>query len=444
MGDVAIGFEAPAVGLPAGGDGGDAGDQEFDENDQLGGGEGGEQGASGEGGEQGAAGEGGEQGGAFRAVEDGKLSQVAKAAVEKLKAENPALARAVQRALFAEDRIRRELPGGFKDIAKMRERIEELGGDEGIQTLQEELDGWKDFDTKYTAGDPAVLEFLTETPAAKDAFLKIAPAAFEKFREFHPEGYSAYVSQVFMADMQGAQIPMAIQLLGSLINRAQLSDADKTEATNIYSTLAKYYNRLSEFAAKPVAPTKAAGAAGAADPRATELETRETNLRKQEWETAAQQQHGRIFGDAWKRLAASIPKDKVNAVRRLYGLHLQEKIAQRRDFDAKMGNYFKRHQKDGFLRLHESTFRELVPLALRSAMAEAGINPRKAPGAGAAGAGSGAAAQAAGQRGQAPAGFTMVAKKPNFATEVDRIKTTPDMYSRKQAVLKDGKRVTWA
>ena len=439
MGETAISFEAPEVDLSAGAD------------DGVGLETGGEEAAAGEEGAEGEdtlEGEGDAADKPFLAVDNGKLSKVAKETIDKLKAENPQLAKAVKCALFAEDRLRRELPGGFKDLAGLREKIEQLGGDEGIQNIQGELNGWKEFDAQYTAGDPKVLEFLTETPEAQAAFLKIAPAAFEKFREAHPDGYSAYVSQVFMADMQDAQLPMTIQLLGSILGRATLTEADQAEATKLYTALIGYVNRIGEFAKKQVAAPTSAAKTGA-DPRAAELDTREQAIRRTEWSGESGQQHARIFSEAWKRLAAAVPKEKVALVRRLYPIDLKEKIAQKQinidgkpqSFDAAMDRYFKAKQKDGFLRLHDSTFKEVVPLALRSAMAEAGIGARKAPAAPGVG---GEPATKPGAPAKPAVGFTPVAAKPNIATEVDRSRTTTAMWQNKQAILNSGKQVTWA
>ncbi len=434
MADTAISIEAPELDLSGGADDGadiDAGGD--------GAADGGDGTAAPEGDAAADGAEGDQSGKPFLAVDNGKLSKVAKETIEKLKAENPQLAKAVQRALFAEDRLRRELPGGFKDLTALRGKLEELGGDEGIQNIQGELNGWKEFDAQYTAGDPKVLEFLTETPEAAAAFLKIAPAAFEKFREQHPDGYSAYVSQVFLADMQAEQFPMMVQLLGSVLGRGTFSEADKAEATKIYTALTGYYNRISEFAKKQVAAPTPAASKGA-DPRAAELDTREQSIRRTEWSGESGQQHARIFGEAWKRLASGVPKEKEGLVRRLYGMHLQEKLNAKKDFQPNMDRYFKAKQKDGFMRLHDSTFKDAVPLALRSAMAEAGIGARKAPAA--AGAPKPGEAPKPGATPKPATGFTPGVKPA--MSEVNNVLTSATMWQNKQAVLKNGTRRTWA
>ena len=430
MGDLAVSYDAPELDL-----GGGAAEDEGFEAEGKTGGEGETVGGEGE-----AEGEGEQQkAGPFRAIEDGRPSKAVKDILAKI--ENPAAAKAFQRALFVEDRLRRELPGGFKELETLRGHVEQLGGDTGIQEMQGELTGWRQFDEQWSAGDPKVLEFLTETPEAKDAFARIAPAAFEKYREMNFEGYQGYVSQVFSADMQQEEIPLSLRLLVNVLQRAKFDvEADRTEAGGLVNKLIGYVNRIGEFAKKDVAlPTRATP-----DSRAAELDTREQKLRRTEWSGEVNKQHAGIFSEAWRRLVAPmLPADKAkaeaasNLIRRLYGIHLNEKLGAKRDFNPNMERFFKANQKDGFIRLHGSAFKEAVPLALRLALAEAGLTKRQAPN------GNGKPAAAAASRAAAPAeDFMHVGKKPEMA-EVNRNLTGTKMWLEHKAILKSGKKVTW-
>jgi hypothetical protein len=124
-------------------------------------------------------------------------------------------------------------------------------------------------------------------------------------------------------------------------------------------------------------------------------------------------------------------------VRRLYKDHLQEKLAAKKDFDTNMQRYFGAKNKTGFLKMHEATFREAVPLALRSAMLEAGLASK--PGQAAA---KPAATAIPAAKATPAVGFTLVNAKPAMAT-VDRVNTTADMWASGKAILRDGKKVTW-
>ena len=99
MGDMAASFDAPELDLGGGGT-----EDEGLEPESRVGAEG--EGADGEGKGDGEGEE--EQQGKFRAIEDGRLSKGAKAILEKVKAENPAAAKALQRAQIGERRVGKE------------------------------------------------------------------------------------------------------------------------------------------------------------------------------------------------------------------------------------------------------------------------------------------------------------------------------------------------
>ena len=169
-----------------------------------------------------------------RPVIDNKLSAPAKAALDQIRTSNPTLATTLQRALFLQDRILRELPGGMKELQTMRQRIEELGGETGIQEFRGELDGWRAFDQQYTAADPKVLDFLTNTPEAQDAFLKIAPMAFNKFAELNPDGYASYLARAVISDMEKERLPLAMMRLQDFIG-------ENPRAIEVYNQIAQYF-----------------------------------------------------------------------------------------------------------------------------------------------------------------------------------------------------------
>ena len=375
-------------------------------------------------------------GGEFRAVENGKLNAAVKTALDKLKTENPQLAKAVQRALFAEDRLRRELPGGFKEIGELRARLEGLGGEEGIQELQQEMNGWREFDQLYSSGDPKVLDFLMGEPEGKEAFLRIAPMAFEKFREANPEGYAAYVSQVFVSDMMAQGIPLLVERLYDFL------PADNPRAKEALDKLAGYLNRVNGFAQKQVgaaAPAKS----GQPDPRAQDLERREQSLTRTEWRGEADKRHGAMFAREWKtQIGDRKPTDtQLATIKELYGLKLGAILKARADFNGNLERYFGSKQKDGFLRYFESVYREAVPRALRTAIQQV-LPAKPGPRGGQQQQQPKPGTEKPGQKPAPATGFTLVNAKPAMGT-VDRTATSPDMWLAGKAVLKDGKRVQW-
>ena len=236
----------------------------------------------------------------FKAVvENGKLAQVAKDHLSKLKAENPALARALEKDAFLADRFRREFPGGPAELKTMRDTLETLGGETGVQEITQELDGWRQFDQQFTAGDPKVLEFLTSEPEAQSAFLQIAPQAFEKFRELNPEGYGAYVAQVFVADMMQEQVPLMMQRLGDFLG-------DNPKASEVYQKLVGYLNRIGTLAKNPVnKPFEKAQPKGP-DPDRQKFEQDREAFTKQQWRSESDTIHKRVFDAEWSKMVCDV------------------------------------------------------------------------------------------------------------------------------------------
>src|SRR5476651_570976 len=67
------------------------------------------------------------------AIVDGKLSASALQTLTKIKAENPQLARALHDALFGQHRFMQAVPGGLKEVQALKQTVEQLGGETGIQ-----------------------------------------------------------------------------------------------------------------------------------------------------------------------------------------------------------------------------------------------------------------------------------------------------------------------
>lgn len=371
----------------------------------------------------------------FRVVDNGRLHPLAKATLEEIGAKNPALSSAIKAALFAEDKYKHALPGGLKEVADLRGKIEQLGGDEGIQKVHNELDLWRDFDSKYTSADPEVLNFLTKNPEAQAAFLKIAPLAFEKFRESHPEGYNAYMSSVFDATIQEGGLPLLIEQLGWI-------GKDNPEILDVQHRLKAFVSGISQLARKSVAPPKIESKAP--DTRGAELDQREQQLTRTEWKRESDSKHFALYNQQWKALIGDrkLSDTQQATIKELYGLKLAAIIKAKPEFNQNLNKYFTGKNKDGFMKLFESTYREAVPAALRKAMDQAGVG-KPGPKPGQASVPAAKVSVPAGKPAlNGNAGFSQVPAKPNI-TDVDRIRTTAEMYQKNQAILRNGSRVFW-
>jgi hypothetical protein len=365
---------------------------------------------------------------------DGKLAPAAKALIDKLKTGTPEeqkTAKMLTRALFAEDRLRRELPGGFNELKGMRQQIDELGGFDGLKQRGQELEYFNALDQQFTAGDPKFLEALVGSKEGQQAFLKLAPAMLGKFAELNEEGHSAYMARAVVAHMQANRVPLDLERLRDFL------PADNPAAKQLWEKLAGYFNGLNDLAQKPVAPA-ATARSGEGDNRNQELEQREQSLTRKEWSGEGKEQHSKIYQTAWSKAVGSrqltdVQKENLGV---FYQMELKRLLP--RDFTEKLEQYFSTGQKDGYLRYRNTVLSESVPKALRAAIQRAGIAQKPGP--------KGAQQQQQQQRGGAPAkpdqGFTLVNQKPDFA-KVDNRVTTPSMYSAGKFILKDGTKVQW-
>src|SRR5208282_497211 len=114
-----------------------------------------------------------------KAVVDGKrLSEAAKATIEKIKQENPRLAGQLRTELFESDSLRRTFPGGIKEAREVAQFVSEVGGREGYQAVKSTLDQWNAFDQRFIDADPAIIADMVENNP--ESFIKLAPAVFAK------------------------------------------------------------------------------------------------------------------------------------------------------------------------------------------------------------------------------------------------------------------------
>ena len=308
------------------------------------------------------------------------------------------------------------------------------------------------------AGDPKALELIAGAPGGVQALTKLFPAAaeriakadpaafsqlatdsMEQLRQIHPAGFSNYIARIMEADMGNFQYAEGkFTSLPALIER--LSDvlpADNAKAQDLLGMVQGYVQRIMQFAQQKVEAPKAEAKASEADPRAAELDTREQKVRRQEWGADASAQLTDIFKSAWDRLCSKLTPAQQAQVKKNYSRYCYNEELEKRksEFNSKSDKLFSANQRDGFLKTHRSIFSEVVPLALRKAMAEAGIGAKKAPVAA-------AAVKPGAKPAQPAAGFERVAAKPNMS-DVDRDRTSSDMWIKRQAVLRTGKRVAW-
>ncbi len=362
--------------------------------------------------------------------EDGKrLDDKAKATLEQIKATDPALAKALRDALFDQDRIRRALPGGLKEVNELRQTIEQLGGPEGIQGIQAEVKGWNDFDQNYMAGDPKALEFMLSSPESQQAFMKLAPMAFNKFEELNPEGYASYMCQRIVGDAVANRIPIAMELAQHF-----LAAGDTAKSAEQLSQIVKWFQGLDATARKPVAAPPQAQQVD--NSKLKELETQNSELVRNQWKGESAQEQNQIYSSELNRLLAG--RKVTDAQREDILLRVQTKLGLRiKDQEKTLNQYFAVKDKGGFLKFASSFSKKHIPELLREAVDR--YVPQKP----------GPKVQQVPQNGKPitpPLGQAANGFQPSTRPERDQIDwgaTTHSMMMNRQAVLIGGKKVKW-
>lgn len=372
----------------------------------------------------------------YRAVsEDGKrLDDKARATLEELKAKDPALAKAFRDAIFDSDRIRRALPGGLKEVQELRQTIETLGGPQGIEEIQAEVRGWTDFDQQYMAGDPKALEFMLSSPESQQAFMKLAPMAFNKFEELNPEGYASYLCQRIVGDAVATRVPIAMELA-----QHYLAAGDATKAAEEFAKVVGWFQGLEATAKKPIAPKEPQ--ANPNDPRLQQLQQENEGFVREQWRQETAKEQNTVYASELNRLLAG---RKVTDIQREDIFHrVQTKLGLRiKEHEKTLDRYFQAKDKDGFLKFANSFSRKHIPELLREAVDR--YVPQKP----------GPKAQAQ-QNGRGPIqpplangkpadGFMFVDKMPT-RDQIDWSNPFNTLANTKlgRAITIDGKKVTW-
>jgi hypothetical protein len=353
--------------------------------------------------------------------------------------------KAIQRALFTEDRLRSQFNGDLKQIDSLRTMAESLGGEQGVQEIQQELDGWRQFDEQFTAADPKVLDFITSTPEAKDAFVRLAPMVFDRYHEAHPAGYDAYIAQAFNSTMEASGIPLALERLGDFLSEVAAENPRMAKAVEQFQKLVSFNAFIQQKARTAVEPPKTA--TPAPDTRMADLEKRETAFRRQEYQAEPRRERDALFESTLSKHLGTdkLSPEKRDSIRTLFEKNLIAEINKKgAGVGKQLDAYLAKQQKDGFQKYLRGLYRETVPLAVRITLGNLGML-KKAPGSGTPTLGKNGAAAARTPSGK-PAtpgeGVRFVGGKPDFST-VDNVRTPASMWQEGKAILKNGQKVAW-
>lgn len=373
------------------------------------------------------------------AVIDGKkLSEQAQNTLKEIATKDPALARQLRTALFTQDRLAREFPGGFKEVGEIKQALTDIGGLDGLKSVRSELGFWNDFDKQFTAADPKIIETMIADDAGKDAFMSLAPDVFSKFAELNPDGYSGYIARAIVGDMHEKQIPLAMNQMLFYIQKGEMDEALKQ-----YGVLATFMNGLGKMAQNPLKAEKKAPVAdpAAGNTRVRELEQQVSDNLRSNWKQETATQQTPVFRAEWDRLAAGrkIGEKQKAGIEQLFEMEFGQLV---KPFREKLDRYFAVKDKDGFFKLSAGITKTELPKALQSAFDK--VMPDRPDRPGPKAAIPGAKPAVAAVPGKPSNSFVFVGKMPSSG-EIDTAdaRNTPKLFGEGKAFLKDGRRVSW-
>ena len=360
-----------------------------------------------------------------------KLSETARAQLDKIKAENPKLAREMRAALFDRQALLAKVPGGVKEAIARLEEYEAEGGTEAVQQIKEEVQLWKDLDADFQAGKP---EFVNDIAAGNpEAFAKLAPTVMAKYAELAPEHFSHEVAKVFASDLMANDVAMNLRLMAREI--AALPDANRGPVQALWNQLAAYVDRVNGMAkTPPKQETKAGNQTGnpEIDQREQELTIREFGIERSRVKDSITE------AEFTKNLAGrKLSGEKVSTIQELYESALDRLVKSIPGHKSKVDSFLAAKDKAGYRKHMEAAIRSRAPEAMAQAFRRAGVGGKPGPAA------KPAAKPAAGKPAANITGFTRVGQKPDKNqvnwTATSNVRRTPADAGK--YVMRDGSRV---
>ncbi|AEU37289.1 hypothetical protein [Granulicella mallensis] len=136
-----------------------------------------------------------------------------RSALNDLRLIDPKLANRLKNVWFADLALKKEFPGGLNEARALREFKERLGGDEGIQQIEQERQYFQGLDQQFAMGDAKVLEHLANV--APEGFSKLVPAAMAKLAETSPEHFEHIAGVMMAGHLPGGLMEAIHQVLSS-------------------------------------------------------------------------------------------------------------------------------------------------------------------------------------------------------------------------------------
>jgi hypothetical protein len=393
---------------------------------------------------------------------NGRFSSRATKDLQAIRKSSPLLFQQIMRDRTDATRLRSMAPADkkpFEYTSYLQKTIKDLGGEEGIQALRGKSDTFDELDEMFTQANPQVLDkYLMGDPQGISAIMKLLPHVVARVEKL--EGGPAVLLGMFstLEGLQNRVAPNAatknlaggiqrtldsfrlkyhFTMLASLVDPAnEIGKESYAAVKEFFSKVESALQLVPEILPEAPAP-KVADKSPEIDQRQRELEQRETNFKREQWRATSGTDKNRIMLKSWadlskgKQISPVVREDVQVAI----GSRLMQ-AAKAAGLDAALEGFFQKNDTVGYQRYLANFYQTNIPRIMKAELEKrvkkagtvAAVTPPK-PG--------------QPQRTPPPQqGFVKVATAPHY-NEIDAWKSTPDMAMKKQAVLKDGRKVYW-
>lgn len=291
-----------------------------------------------------------------------KLSETARAELDRIKAENPKLAREMRAALFDRQTLLAKVPGGVKEALQRLDEYEAEGGSEAVQKIKEELGQWQDLDKDFMEGKREFVENIaTNNP---DGFIKAAPHVMTKFAEIAPANFNYEVGKVFRQDMLAHDVVLNMKLLQREIK--MLPEANRGPVQELWNALAGYVDRVKGISEKaPEAKTTTADVSrGTSD-----IDQREQALTIQEFGVERERALDTVTQAEFKKQMGTrkATETQISAIQELYNSRLDKMLRSDKNHTSKVDRFLAAKDKAGYRKHMEAAYRAKAPIAMEQA-----------------------------------------------------------------------------
>ena len=371
------------------------------------------------------------------------LLKQARPQIEKIKAENPALARKITDALAQYDRYK---PNELKEATALRSEVTNLAttlGDPALanatpaQVMAEvkgRLEYFGGLDELFTNRPQEFVSKLFE--ASPESAQSMAIPVFAEFSKTNPDGYGSYISQVALKYLDQRDIPLHFKAFDFIVSR--LSDSPELqEIKAAVDGIRNGINGMRELAKNPLTLAKKDTTPQDLETQKDQIEAQRLDVTRQSWNQSATRYGNDLMSKEIARLAGKTQvSDEVRGkIVRQVAEELDARLTATKGYGEAMRQFLKTGDQESYKRRLHSEYQKLIPGAVSRAYSDnvqkSGPQAVRKP----------AAQQTPAVKTAATPGFRTVSSYPQG--QVDLTRTTRAMMDQKMYILKDGSKVKY-